>query len=272
MQRDDPSLPAGARADDPRAHAPSRRPLFSAEIIEQAEAFSTERCTHIAIGGFLPTVLAQGPKIIMHVMPGESFQTGTEIDDAAMQSVWLRFKPPDAERWEQRAIIDGWQLWDPPVPAPPAPNPVSRWSSLVLNSGRSEIALCLATEQLAGSEIAIPGYPLERDIVGALDQVAEGYAGLKMDETPALLKLTLLNVPGVRLRGRSGINNTRGFDRGIVSLPIVQLSKIAKPMGNLLRPVFDRLWRAAGWSDGALSFQDGTWAGYGDGRLPRYQP
>jgi hypothetical protein len=272
MQRDDPSLPTAPSADHVGAPSPARSGLLSVETLEQAETFSSDRCTRIAIGGFLPTVLAQGPKLTIHVMPGESFRAGAEIDHVAMQSVRLRFKPPRAETCEESTMVDGWQLWDPPVPAPPLPNPVSRWNSLVLNSGISEVAVCLDTESAPDQQRAVAGYPLERDVVELLDQIAEGCAGLKMDQAPAMLKLTLLDVLGVRLKGRTGTNNSRGFDRGIVALPIVQVSKIAKPMGNLLRPVFDRLWRAAGWSSGTQSFEDGTWAGYGDGRLPRYRP
>jgi hypothetical protein len=259
-----------AVAEKDAAQPPSQDPStdFPTEIVEQADAFASDRIMGIEGGRYLPVVLHRGPKLILHVLPLASFKTGVEIDHDAMNRLHRRFKPSRSELpFEATTINDGWQVWareeDPP---PGFPNRVSRWCSHILNAGMAEIAMSLETAQIDGVQ-AITGYRLEAEIVETLDEMAEGYAGIGIGG-PALVKVTMLEVFGVRLARRSTTNRTRGFDRPTVPLPNIQLDRIGKPMGNALRPVFNRLWRAAGWRDGSQSFQRSEWAGYGDGRLP----
>jgi hypothetical protein len=240
-------------------------PAWQEDYLEKAREFSATRINLVQAGGFLPTVLAHGPKLTLHVIPVTSLREGAAIDHMAMRRLCSRFKPAHYERFIERINIEGWKLWQPPEPSPPLPNPVSLWCSAVTNEGITEIVETLASVAPAALAPAIKGYPLEADIVATLDQVAEAYSALGITSA-AILKATLLGVQGVYLE-RSHPGPAQGFDRPFVVLPEVHLERIAKPIGNFLRPMFDALWRAAGWSDGSQSFSRSEWSGYGEGRI-----
>ena len=181
-----------------------------------------------------------------------------------MRRLTSRFKPAHYSKLLERTNLDGWLLWQPPEFVPPHPNPVSWWCITVKNEGITEVVETLvATDQDAPPAI-LKGHSLEADIVATLDQIAEGYCELRIT-SPAILRISLLGVLGVCLE-RSRPGPEHGFDRGDVALPDIHVERLEKPLGNFLRPAFDMLWRAAGWSDGSQSFNRGEWAGYGNGR------
>jgi hypothetical protein len=217
------------------------------------------------MGGQLPTVLALGPRLVLHIVPKSALHEGAAIDQAAMRRFRWHFKPAHFENFLERTNIDGWLLWQAPVPSPPLPNPVSSWCSMVTNEGITEIVETLVPVAQDAPVPPIKGYPLEAGIVATLDQVAEGYAALGVTSS-AIVRTTLIGVQGMRLE-RSRPSGAPGFDRPFVVLPEIFLERIAKPMGHFLRPMFDALWRGAGWSDGSQSFSRGEWAGYGEGRI-----
>jgi hypothetical protein len=239
---------------------PSRNSLL-AEVRE----FVNERTGAVQAGLFLPTVLALGPKLILHIIPTASLREEMAIDHMAMRRLCSRFTPAHYDNFLDRTNIDGWQLWQPPQSSPPLPNPVSSWCSMITNSGIAEIVETLVFVAQDAPIPAIKGYALEAEIVATLDQVAETYSALGIT-SPVILKATLLGVYGMRLeRSRPGL--AQGFDRPFINLPEVYLERFAKPVGSFLRPMFDVLWRAAGWSDGSQSFSRGEWSGYGEGRI-----
>lgn len=240
-------------------------PLASKAMMEAANEFSADRVNLVQAGGFLPTVLAPGPRLLIHFIPLCALREGAGIDHTTMRRVHGRFKPAHYEKFTARTTIDGWLLWQPPQAMPPLPNPVSSWSSMVTNAGIVEIVETLAVAGQNDPPPSVKGYPLEADIVATLDQIADGFGELHI-ASAAVLKAMLFGAQGVRLeRSRPGYAD--GFDRSVIMLPDVYLEEITKPIGNQLRPMFDALWRAAGWSDGSQSFSRGEWAGYGEGRI-----
>jgi hypothetical protein len=240
-------------------------PTRQEDYLEKAREFTANRINLVQAGGFLPTVLVLGPRLFLHVFPLFAFQDRAVIDHVAMRRLCWRFKPAHYENFHDRTNIEGWHLWQPPKPLPPPLIPMSSWCSTITNSGIAEIVETLVPVAQDATPPAIKGYPLEADIVATLDQLADGYAALGIT-SPAILKATLLGVQGVYLE-RSRPGPLQGFDRPFIALPEVRLERIAKPVGNFLRPMFDALWRAAGCSDGSQSFNRGEWSGYGEGRI-----
>jgi hypothetical protein len=178
------------RVKTPAPQLMNQEKVFSAEVIEEiapipadlaalADEVVAERLSRIFAGGCLPTVLTRGPKLIIHIVPMFALKKGASIDHQAMQNSRSRFKPPQYESFDERTNIEGWHLWQPPESVPLLPNPVSSWCSMVTNEGITEIIMTLETADVGGVSFTL-GYPLEADIVETLDQVADGYAMLRI--------------------------------------------------------------------------------------------
>lgn len=65
---------------------------ITTEMLEAAREFSANRLNLVQMGGQLPTVLALGPRLILHIMPICALRTNAAIDHGAMR----RLRGPQA--------------------------------------------------------------------------------------------------------------------------------------------------------------------------------
>jgi len=231
---------------------------FSPEQLERAGKLLGERINRIPIGMDLPTVLQQGPKLIIHAVPASAFD-GRRSDPKVVQLLGHHFRPDGYDAIMDRSRAEGWVWFQPPQPVANAPNPASQWYSRLDLTGFVEIVLALHGTEVSDGQKAIRGYPLERHIVKTLDAVADAYARLNL-RLPVLIRITLFGVTGMKLV-KTTAGCRAGFERQVV-VEELQLSEMTKPLGRALRPLLDSIWRAAGWPDGSPSYVRGDWDGY----------
>jgi hypothetical protein len=232
----------------------------SQEQMTQASEFFAGRINFILSGADAPVVLAQGAKLILQIMPASAFSDGAGIDQSRPQLLAQHFVPDRFQKVEGRPRQEGWVWYQPPQPVEGLPNPVSDWHSRLDWNGFAEIVLVLEQPDAEGQVKTIPGYPLERYIVKTLDAVAEGYKWLDL-RSAVMIRVTLLGVSGTRLM-KSTTGSSKGFDRAVVATQVLGLHAMNQPLGRLLRPILDSIWRSAGWADGSPSFIGGDWEGY----------
>jgi hypothetical protein len=108
----------------------------------------------------------------------------------------------------------------------------------------------------------IPSLAFEKEIIEAVDRYVRLLTELQVN-LPIFVLLTLLDVKGLYLgvdRNRFWMSEQLGIDRPDIVIPAVTVESVPCDSGMILRPVFDRLWQAAGWNECKDYDQDGHWA------------
>ena len=78
-------------------------------------------------------------------------------------------------------------------------------------------------------------------------------------EPPIFIMVTLSNIVGYSFKSRIGINTS--FDRDLLAFPELMFEKFDVSIGDVLRPIFDAIWNAAGFPGSAYYDENGKWTG-----------
>lgn len=234
---------------------------ISPALLERANATFGDRLNQIIIGMGVPAPLRWGPTLILQAIPASAF-VGREIGSSRSELMALGpcFMPDGFQRIEGRSRQEGWVWHQPGEKVENLQTPVVSWHSSLDWDGFVQIVLNLEEAKQTVDPITLAGYPLERIIVKTLESVAEGYEKLQL-RSPVIVRVTLNNVLGCRLIRSTG-GHAQGFDRPCYLTESVGISTMTKPLGKVLRPILESIWRGAGWSDGSPSFGRGDWEGY----------
>lgn len=202
-------------------------------------------------GSKWPVPIAQAPLAMMHIYPAAALAAGFSLDPERLEQVHGAFTPARTSRWESRPTLDGWLLWQPrPDDGNTYPYHLAKWLSFVDNCSAGGIVWQIANPPgQEGAPIDVDGIELQGNLVATIDQIANGYRELGVSGT-AIISISLSRVLNLRLT-RSRPANTPGIDRPFLHLPDIRLADLTRPQADELKPSFDALWRAAGWSSGS---------------------
>lgn len=207
--------------------------------------------------GFAPTIIRQ-PQFTLIIAP-VSMTSAPRIDVRKIDRALSYFSPPDYTEAEQGNDENEWWKHDPKVVPEPLKNGVSRWSTRLFNNGVFEHVQVLPGSISPDGPGAIDGHALEHAIVSMADRLSRAYGELGFGDS-ALIGVTLYGVTEITLS--DGAPGPRPFQKPNVTLDPILTRRIGDNVGDDLLPLFDTLWRAAGWKTGAPTFVDGSWQGY----------
>ena len=78
-------------------------------------------------------------------------------------------------------------------------------------------------------------------------------------EPPVLLMLSLVGVKGRRMLGRDSLSYGDPIDRDALIIPEVLVDDFKANPSDVMKPAFDALWNASGWSASPHYDKDGKW-------------
>jgi hypothetical protein len=263
---------------------PPSPPLIAPEVIMQVRHWRNERAKQLIMDA--PVALWSGPRLAMHVVPATAFGTVQRADFSHLRDHYSELVPSGFMRrhfnfdTDGRVSFDHWIVFDPQgvrtrrnlsgwtaqrsdgTKLPLGEERGSSWYVMISDNGIFEIVMNLdpVGELHDAGAIGLDGFEIEREIIETLDKITSPYRVIGMT-APALAMITLLEVNGCLLI-KSTAGRSEGFDRMIVPLPEVIVPNFAPPLGNVIRPALDDLWRAAGWGEGSPSYGLGEWVGY----------
>ena len=102
---------------------------------------------------------------------------------------------------------------------------------------------------------------LEYELIDFLEKLKPELEVLELN-APITLMYTLLRAKSAEfyIRDRFHLDDHQGrFDRAIITLPEVVIEDLSLPAENLLKPVFDLIWNAAGFAGSPNFDADGEW-------------
>jgi hypothetical protein len=211
--------------------------VLSETTTERIRNFRIERLSKI-IAGETPVLLNETAKIILHIIPFGAFNPAARFDVSSLASDVGKLQPISALGEETGHNFDGY---------------LSFKNSLtylqVFRNGIIE-AVDASIMEPEGSDLTIPSLLFERKLLDALPRFLAIQRQLGV-EPPLFIILSLLGVSGYTM----GVNanyvdptfTCHPIDRDALLLPEIILEKFDCNPSEVMRPIFDAIWNAAGW-------------------------
>lgn len=231
------------------------RSLFSLSesVNERIKRFRTERVSQI-IAGDTPLPLPETPKIVLHLLPLSSFDVSANYDLVTIDKHVSKLCPLNSSGWDHRFNFDGFLTY----------------STLVANIVRSYVqvrrngiveAVELSMLKARGDEKYIPSTLFEREIIDGVDRFLRFQKDVFGIDSPVVIQLSLINVKGYIMADSLNRFKPYPIDKDVLFLPDTLIENYDQAISRLMKPIFDALWNATGWSGSIYYDQDGNWNG-----------
>lgn len=220
---------------------------YSAEIAERAREFQMERLGAI-IAGDTPVPMTSGSKVVLHVAPLTAFEERDVVDPSVFKGHPLNL-PISGDGSRFRFNFSGYLKWSESSEAGLA------WSYW---QGYRSLGIEAVDSYLLEINGTIPTIALEAALIAAVWRYLGLYEDLKVVDPPIIIELSLIGIRDRRLVvGREHkmqlstmIFGQYPIDQDAAIFPELLIDKYpsdVKSVADLLRPVFDVLWNAAGF-------------------------
>ena len=225
---------------------PQLRSLFllSESTADRIRNFRAERISLI-LSGQTPIALAPGPKTVLHVVPFDAFSGGRSFDVSRIyDSNILPLQPLSTSRGlSSRHNFDGIVTYSYIGERTPPPSYLQLFRSGIIESVDTRQINTYDKEQLM-----IPGTSWEDKLLGAVRQYFDIQANIGVTP-PIVVMLSLLNVKGAKMfGGYSSFPEDEMIDRDHLLVPEVMAESFTPDCARLLKPTFDVVWNACGYS------------------------
>ena len=212
-------------------------------IYERVRSFRQGRVAEVSRGNG-PLPLKEGAKLILHLIPLESFRSKTSIDFQDILRDSSGF-PPIGHRsiggWEPRLNFDGLLIFR----RASTPNSFNTYLQIYRN-GIMEAALDTIGRKLDDGMFLATDF-CETSLLNSLPLYLKGLMSLSV-RPPILAFLSLTGVEGFLIHpGTPFIDTIHPIDRDVLHLPEIQIEDLNRSAIKLLRPTFDLIWNSAGF-------------------------
>lgn len=213
---------------------------LSHTLTEQINKFKTERITQL-FAGDLPLPFYDGGKIVLHLIPLESFSPSYSIDLSPIIDNPSKLKPIYTSGWSHRINLEGILSYSG------GRNEKSHSYIQLYRNGIIEAVegLMLSSEK---EKKYIPSVAYEFELIKSLGEFLSLCKELAIS-MPIVIFLTLIGVKGYemavdKMRFR---NDYYRIDKDILLLPETIIESYDTSPSDILRPMFDLIWNACGF-------------------------
>ncbi len=227
---------------------------FSNTVNERIRAFRTDRIIELS-NNQTPVPFVDDPKIVIHVIPIESFAGETQHDLLPFYRNPLKFYPMNSTNWNRRLNLEGLLIFS-------APEPSHSYVQLYRNGIIEVVQGDLLAHEHAG-RMTIPSIAYERCVREFLSFCFQALRDLGAG-APVVVALTLTRTRGLHM----GVDSRPfGIDRGYpigsptLILPETVVQDFSAPVNEVLKPMFDLVWNACGYPSSRNFDAQGNWTG-----------
>ncbi|MHA1938193.1 MAG: AlbA family DNA-binding domain-containing protein [Candidatus Thorarchaeota archaeon] len=227
--------------------------LFSETTTDRVRNFRTERLSQI-VAQETPVPVNETAKIVLHMIPLNAFDPRLRFDleklpyDREISGEIL--KPIYAGGWLYRYNIDGLLTYQ-----------IDGESNLVatyLQIYRNGIIEATDTIILSSHPNGIPSVVFEHALTRALRNYLEIHKILGVDP-PLVVLLSLMGVKGYHIETRAFASTDNYIDRDMLLIPEILLETFDAEAFDIMKPLFDAVWNAAGWERSMNYSESGKW-------------
>jgi len=225
---------------------------LSQTLTEQINKFKTERITQL-ISDNLPLLFYDGGKIVLHLIPLESFSPNYRIDLNPIINEPAKLKSIYASGWSYRINLEGVLSYSG------GRNDKSHSYIQLYRNGIIEAVegLMLSAER---EKKYIPSVAYEIELIKSLREFLNLTKELGIN-MPIVIFLTLIGVNGYEM----AVDRMRFWgdyykiDKDILQLPETLIESYNTEPKDILRPMFDLVWNACGFKRSYNFDEAGNW-------------
>lgn len=225
---------------------------LSQTLAEQINKFKVERITQLFAGN-LPLPFYDGGKIVLYLIPLESFNPNYSIDLSAVINDPRKLRPIYCSGWNHRINLEGVLSYSG------GRNDKSHSYVQLYRNGIIEAVEGLILSADRERKI-IPSLTYELELLKSLAEFLklERELGVNM---PIVIFLTLIGVKDweMGVSGNFWPEEYYKIDRDILQLPETIVESYDTEPKDILRPMFDLIWNACGYKRSLNFDEDGNW-------------
>lgn len=232
--------------------------LASETTAERIRAFRADRLAAIGAGE-TPVELPDKPRLVYHCLPADAFSPGAAYDLSALAKSQSPPRPTFDFAPFQKYNFEGLLMYEQEGEL----RPQLLRNGYVQAYGEGILEAVVAGNRHTGTASGVLGFPLENVILGHIVRLRQALTILGVGP-PVFISLTVFGLKGSVIYANHNMfdgGNHAPIDRDVLVFSEVSLEDEAASSELLLKPIFDRLWRASGWA-GSPSYSDaGIWDG-----------
>ena len=226
---------------------------FSQTLTEQINKFRTERISQL-VADNLPLPFYDGGKIILHLIPLESFSPSYRLELTSSIVKPEKLRPIYSHGWSHRINLEGILSYSG------GRDDKSHSYIQLYRNGIIEAVEGLILSDKGDNKI-IPSITYELELLKSLTELLqmEKELGVNM---PIAIFLTLMGTDGYEMgvdRARFWTDDYYKIDRDILNLPETIVESYDVDPKSILRPMFDLIWNACGFERSYNFDNDGNW-------------
>lgn len=223
-----------------------RQAFLASDLLrDRTRAFRNERVTTI-IGGEMPVLMRPEAKIVLHTIPYSAFDRPDPIDLAEAYGRRHELRMIGDTTRNSRHNLDGFVIYG----GRSGDGSGYEAYSQVFRNGIIEAVNSYILEGNKGhvtGPTPIPSHFYEDEIIAALRATLSLLNSIGV-EPPVAIMLSLLGVKGLTMAmDAHSIFSQPGIDRDVLLLPEVVMEEFDQTAEEILRPIFEGVWQAAGF-------------------------
>lgn len=232
---------------------------LSETTTERIRNFRAERLSMIVSGQAPVRLPSATPKFILHILPINFFDPGTKFSISSLDGL-VDFLHPicSPPSLNHRHNFDGHLSYGQIEENEP-------YTYLqVFRAGGVEAAESRFLTHTGGDEPSIPAQYFEEQLLEGVERFLRLQKHLGV-ELPNIVMLSIVGVSGyvMDVEGR-WLTRTLGssaIDRDALLVPEVMVESFDADPADIMKPIFDAVWNAAGWSRSMNYNEEGKWTG-----------
>lgn len=229
------------------------RSLFSISesVNEKIKNFRIERISQITSGD-TPVPLSGIAKIVLHLIPLSSFAVSSSCDLAGIEKHVMKLCPLNSSGWNHRFNFDGFLTY-----STLQSNEIRSYLQVRRTGIVEAVELSMLIER--EGQNTIPSILFEQEILGGIERFLSIQKDLLSMEPPIVIQLSLLNVKGY-IMSDSISNHLDHYpiEKDILFLPDVLIENYDQDLARAIKPIFDSVWNATGWSGSIYYDENGN--------------
>lgn len=227
---------------------------------ERIRRFREDRLARI-VADETPVRLAAPERLVLHVIPLQSFLSNERLDLSHADDLAARFQPLGASGEAHRYNLDGLLMWEKEY----TEGRGSRSYCQLFFDGTIETVSAGFARQAQSEEYGrnriISGAYWEKVVVDSVSSYLEGFKALGV-LPPVVIMGSALGCRGAIVVNHNlwpGIGRIYPIDREALVLPDVSAESLDVECPQLLKPIFDSLWNASGFVGSPSYDAEGNW-------------